>query len=819
MINHCGYRMRIFIILFCLFGSVQLKAQIYINDDFSAGLNGWTFSNSCGGIYSGTTNAATGSPVPSAFIQKLGCGAPTLPCAPELSKTVNFTPAASEFTLSYDYRAVSNFSASSVTSTRLHIINNDDGSTIFNSCIVCGGTTDTGWQNYTNTFNVCSGVSSVTVVLYTADAWTATPWCRENYWDNILLNVTSTTAVSANVSGVDIACNGENNGVASVTPSGASSYTYEWNTVPQQTTSSISGLGAGTYTVTVTSAGCTVVDSIKISEPPVLDNSIGILSNIDCNGNSSGSVTTTASGGTAPYAYLWSTVPMQTTQTISGLSANTYIVTVSDANGCNDTSLVNITEPSVLVGNVISTVPDNCDPINVGEAAVEGSGGTSPYSYLWNTNPGQSTSAVTGLATGSYSVTVYDSNNCEKVEQVSISMINELTVDAGSDVAICQGKDTTLMAMGGTTFEWSPSTNLSDASIFNPVANPSTTTQYYVTITDGGTCIGIDSIIVTVNSLPNASAGSDLTICEGESDNLNGSGGTSYVWAPGTGLNDNTISNPLITPTSSMTYTVTVTDINGCQETDEVLVTVETPVVANAGEDMTICEGESAGLVATGGTNYSWSPGATLSDSSIFNPQASPIETTTYSVSVSGNSCPPETDDVVVTISGAPNAEAGEDVTISVGNTTQLSGEGGTVYAWSPTETLSCDDCQSPIASPEVTTTYSVTVTNDAGCDSIDMVTVFIDEEHSLFIPNIFSPNGDGNNDVYQIHGTGIVSLNVKIFDRWGAQVAELAKLNDTWDGSYRGSIMNSDAFGYFLEVSYVDGTSESHKGTITLVR
>jgi len=165
---------------------------VFVNDNFSSGVSGWIYSEtpcSSGGQYTGGTDGTTGNPAPSLNISKNDCNAP---CAgsfeARFSKTITFPTTVYQIQISFDWRASSNTSLSSVTNSGLTIIDNTNSTTIFSGCLSpCGGTTDTGWQSYTNTFTICNGTNSITVQLRTYDVWTATPWCKNNWWDNVVI--------------------------------------------------------------------------------------------------------------------------------------------------------------------------------------------------------------------------------------------------------------------------------------------------------------------------------------------------------------------------------------------------------------------------------------------------------------------------------------------------------------------------------------------------------------------------------------------------------------------------------------------------------
>ncbi|MCK5782799.1 MAG: SprB repeat-containing protein, partial [Flavobacteriales bacterium] len=247
-------------------------------------------------------------------------------------------------------------------------------------------------------------------------------------------------SVSASV--VDANCNGASNGSISLSVSGGTSpYYYSWSN--GATTQNISGLSAGTYSITVEDAsGCTSVEIIGITEPDAIQLS-GAITSVDCDGGTNGSIYISVSGGVSPYAYIWSNGTI--TNNPIGLSADFYSVTVTDANSCTQTALYQITEPTILVTNITQTNVD-CNGASTGSATVIASGGTAPYSYFWYGSPAQTTATITGLYTGDYPVLVTDVNGCTSTTSAIIAEPNlyvvfeiihsNVTCNGGSDGAI-----------------------------------------------------------------------------------------------------------------------------------------------------------------------------------------------------------------------------------------------------------------------------------------------------------------------------------------------------------------------------------------------
>ena len=184
-------------------------------------------------------------------------------------------------------------------------------------------------------------------------------------------------------------------------------------------------------------------------------------------------------------------------------------------------------------------------------------------------------------------------------------VVNNLpAVDAGLPASICLGDSTQLQASGADTYVWTPAGSLSNATISNPMASPSVTTTYFVVGTDLNACINIDSVDVSINSLPTASVSNDTTICIGDTIQLIASGGTNYDWSPTGFISDPFISNPLVWPIATTNYEVIISDINGCLDTNQVTVTVTSLPVIDAGLDDTICIGDTTQLLVSGSNSY-----------------------------------------------------------------------------------------------------------------------------------------------------------------------------------------------------------------------
>ena len=352
----------------------------------------------------------------------------------------------------------------------------------------------------------------------------------------------STTSAVTNVS-----CNGGSNGSATVTATGGiSPYTYLASN--GGTVSAQSGLMAGTYNYTVTDANsCVKTQTFSITEPSAIVTTSAVT-NALCNGGT-GSATVTATGGTGAYTYLASNGATVSTQ--SGLMAGTYNYTVTDANACEQTQILSITEPSAINVSTLANSVTICSGAS-STLTANATGGTGTLTYTWVSGPTSNVNTVTPTATAVYTVDVTDANNCpaSSTVEVTVNTLPTISVNSGS---ICAGQSFTMVPSGATTYTYSNGTD-----VVTPAANDS----YTVTGTDANGCVSATGAVstVTVNALPVLTAVTNNTLlCVGQTATLSVSGATTYTW----NTTENTASIA-VSPTVQTTYTVNGTDANGC---------------------------------------------------------------------------------------------------------------------------------------------------------------------------------------------------------------------------------------------------------------
>lgn len=317
---------------------------------------------------------------------------------------------------------------------------------------------------------------------------------------------------------------------------------------------------------------------------------------------------------------------------------------------------------------------------------------------------------------GSYNATliVYNGAGYDTITKI-VNVFPNPSVNAGASQTICLGSATTLSASGGTTYNWSPTTGLSSPTVPNPSASPTTTITYTVTVTDINGCSANDMVNITVNPLPNVNAGPDQTICSGSSVGLSASGGLTYNWTPSTGLSNPTTANPIASPTSTTIYTVTATDVNGCSNTDDITVTVSTPIFLTDNVTNVSCNGMCDGSISiapTGGNppfTYNWSPGG------ITIPNITNLCAGTYTVTVTdANGCTEQLNSTVTQPSTINASLIPTNVTCFGGNDGSITSSvtGGNTpytYSWS-------NGSITPTISGLIAGTYSVTIIDANGC-------------------------------------------------------------------------------------------------------
>ncbi|MGZ4075784.1 MAG: beta strand repeat-containing protein, partial [Bacteroidia bacterium] len=421
------------------------------------------------------------------------------------------------------------------------------------------------------------------------------------------------TPLSATQSQVNLTCNGVCTGSATVVASGGTApYTYSWSP-SGGSGATASSLCATNYTVTITDAASTsITKTFNITQPPAITSSVVSQTNVACNGGTTGAATITASGGTGTLTYNWNpgNPTGDGTVSVTGLSALTWTCTVTDANSCTKTQTVTITQPPALVASPVSQTNVACNGGTNGSATVSASGGTPGYTYSWAPSGGTGATA-SGLAANTYTVTVTDANSCTATRTFTITAPPAITTTAVSQTNVsCFGGSNgaaTISVSGGTpgyTYDWTPGTPTGDgtASVTGLTAQ-----AWTCTVTDANGCTATRPFTITAPSAIATTAVSQTNVsCNGGTNGsatVSASGGTpgyTYSWAPSGGT------AATASGLSANTYTVTVTDANGCTATRPFTITAPSAIVTTAVSQTNVsCNGGtngSATVSASGGT-------------------------------------------------------------------------------------------------------------------------------------------------------------------------------------------------------------------------
>ncbi|OQP50352.1 hypothetical protein A4H97_00470 [Niastella yeongjuensis] len=420
-----------------------------------------------------------------------------------------------------------------------------------------------------------------------------------------------------------------------------------------------------------------------------------------------------------------------------------------------------------------------------------------------------------------------NTRGCRDTMVKNISIVDKppLTL-AFRDTLICIPDALQLRAIGNGVFSWSPGTALVNGNTATPTVNPVTTTTYSVQLNDNG-CLNSDSVQVRVVDHVTLLAMNDTTICQGDAIHLHiQSDGLQYSWTPAGQVLNATAANPDVVTTTSTNYTVTA-NIGSCLAKDQILVTTVPYPMADAGLDTTICFDTKAWLMgSTEAIRFVWLPAASLSNINLLNPVASPKATTAYVFSAYDNKgCPkPGYDTVVVNVLPDIDPFAGRDTAVVVNQLLQLQASGGKAYQWVPATGLSNPGIDNPTATytaPSTGITYKVLVFNDAGCvDSAYVKVKVFQTVPTVFVPNAFTPNGDGKNDLLRPIAVGIARIGYfEIFNRWGQLIFRTSTNEHGWDGTIGGKVQPAGTYVWMVKAIDYLGAPYVQRGTIVLVR
>ncbi len=596
-------------------------------------------------------------------------------------------------------------------------------------------------------------------------------------------------------------------------------------------TSNYSELGDYTVSLQATSdQGCAAANSqtISIYEPAIAhidEDEIIICAGQTAflNAEANGSVQWTPSTGLS-----CTTCPNPTANPSSSVM---YYLEVTTVDGCTAQDSVYVERKS-LAPPVVGLTDDMS--ICQGDIVqLIATGGNSPFQYAWD-------DSVEGLScyencsnplvdidtTSTFTVIVTDENGCSSLGSVTVEVRGSDLDILGNDRTICLGDSVQLNVSNQVSNPiWNNDSSLTCTTCPNPMASPVETTTYAVNVSYED-CPLTKEITVNVMYPDEVSAGEDISICNGQTAELQGEAPNPFMWSDGSSVISTDDLTPEISPSITTEYVISVSE-DLCSISDTVIVEVNNELFMEA-PDVQTCSGEPVQLTANGlgVETYTWSNPGLLDNPNIANPLATVTETTTFQVIGYNEYCGETTINVTVEVLEAPQVMLPSTQSYIPDNPIELNlttdDDGSYSYQWQPNSSLSCMNCQNPTARPEGEVSYTVRVTNAAGCTT--EATVLLRPltdclEDIVTVPTGFTPNQDGKNDKLHVLGMAEVQL-FRVYNRWGEMVFETTDASEGWDGTFKSKPLNTDVYVWYIEaICPIDGSTISKKGDVTLVR
>ncbi len=674
--------------------------------------------------------------------------------------------------------------------------------------------------NGSNISNLCAGVYTVT----------ATDSAGVSVAGNV--NITQPSQILIRLDTTDITCFGANDGaVLAIASGGTPGYLYAWS--PGGSVNPNTALSPGVYSVLATDANnCTAQASWTAIEPSQLTVSISSTTDVSCYGGNDGTASANVSGGTPGYDYAWSGVT-SISSTAPGFNAGNHSVTITDSHYCIATASFTITEPTQLIVQVTSTTNVSCNGGLTGAVDITSGGGTIAYTYYWSNM--SATEDLNGVAAGIYSLTLTDSKNCTATVNTAITEPSAIVLTFSHTDPLCSGDANgfaTVTANGGTpgySYDWSYTVSANDNATLTNLPSG----IYDVLVADASSCTVIGSVtLINPVSLNAQLINKEEISCSNAQDGsieVTANGGTppiSFIWS-------NNSTSSIISNLASGIYSVTVEDNNGCDTTLSVTF-VSPPVISIdlVSIDSASCPDYADGSIrvsAIGGTPgasvpYEYSiDGVNFQSSEFFTELGAGV----YRLRIrDSEGCVKDTSVLIAepvrpTLTILPQdsmLDLGQSITL-ISNLSYYSSADVNFYSWSPLTGLDCADCSNVLATPYQHTVYTLTVNYLSDCSVLQTVSVLVGNGEDFFVPTAFSPNGDGNNDVFKVYGSGLSKVNMQVFNRWGEKVFDTSNQWLGWDGSYKGIVQNPGVYTYSVEALYLNGKLAQKNGSLTLIR
>lgn len=561
--------------------------------------------------------------------------------------------------------------------------------------------------------------------------------------------------------------------------------------------------------------GCAIIDSVVVEV-------IGVPSiGLDAQTEICYSDTTTLSASGDGLTYLWT--PNQTIDNPSSPIVNVWPTSsqyyyVTAENEC----FSNIDSIFVTVNPLPAIIATEDTVICVGDVALIYANGGVTYSWvpdpvLTVINGNQAEVAL--VEPGYFYAVGFDANGCENRDSVYIDFYDIQELIISPDTSVCLTESAQLSVSGATSYSWSPSQSLTNPNSANPIATPLVPTNYVVNAIYADGCVTQGEVFVDLLYLPVPNSMDTVYACFGQSEQITASGTDvdSYSWSPPTFLDVTVGPTVNTTLTQDFTYTVTYTNICGSVTEDIHVVSITTEI--DAFNDTIICPGNTASLYAVGGVSYYWSPPNGLNSTLASFVTATPSTPTMYTVTGIDQYGCMDRDSVFVDLFPLPFIQASPDNYLFEGDVAQLGAETATPgpVQWYPEEYLSCVNCLNPIASPPTDFQYIVSYTDENGCTDSDDVWIYF--KPLIWVPNTFTPDGNGTNEVFKVEGGNVRDLQLIIFNRWGEVVKTLNHISEFWDGTYEGNKCQDGTYTWKLTYNDLRGNFHETTGHVNLIR
>ena len=489
---------------------------------------------------------------------------------------------------------------------------------------------------------------------------------------------------------------------------------------------------------------------------------------------------------------------------------------VYDTTGCfSSDSVTLVIDIGAFDGGVVEPITPICPEVPY---QLEAFGG---QFYEWSPaglldDPTSATPVAVVDQTTTFSVTISDTCGSETIE-VTLEVYNN-NISITPETSICQGNSVQLEVSGSGSIFWEPPLFLNNSNSFNPISTPDSTITYVATvITDEG-CIHFDTTTITVfNEPPIPIMDDEVELCEGSQAVVIVDGGYTYNWVSDPFIISSDGPVAVINPNVNQWFYVEVG--NACGSVVDSIYANVVELEITAGNDTIICPQESAFLWADGADFYQWEPASTIISQFENEVTVSPNSSTNYTViGIDNNGCT-DTAFVYVALYPYPSFQTSNDIVAFYGDQIQLEAYSDVpgMYVWSPAEFLSCIHCQNPIATPNQDITYEITFTDQNGCSSKEFISISYDAV--VYVPNTFTPDNDGVNDVFQVSGGNIMEMECLIFNRWGEIIHTMESPNEYWNGNYNGAPCQDGTYSWKLR--YTDFTNKEYEltGHINLIR